>query len=124
MREVNMLRNKDKGKGKIDFVDISSPDYRPEHNMGLEFETVMRTIHAILPNGRVITGIEVFRRLYEAVGLGWVYAITRNPTIGALAERLYNFWAERRMAITGRPELEVILAEKRTCRDSDGRRLQ
>ena len=26
------------------------------------------------------------RRLYEAVGLGWVYAITKNPVIGRVAE--------------------------------------
>ena len=32
----------------------------------------MGKIHAILPNGEVVTNIEVFRRLYEAVGLGWV----------------------------------------------------
>lgn len=25
----------------------------------------------------MVTNIEVFRRLYEAVGLGWVYAITK-----------------------------------------------
>eukprot|EP00951_Prasinocladus_malaysianus_P007329 scaffold52748_cov12-Prasinocladus_malaysianus.AAC.1 len=62
------------GKGKIDFVDIASENYSPEKNMvgigGLEFETVMKSIHGILPDGTVISGIEVFRRLYEAVGLG------------------------------------------------------
>mmetsp|Transcript_1213 Transcript_1213/g.2827 ORF Transcript_1213/g.2827 Transcript_1213/m.2827 type:complete len:235 (+) Transcript_1213:2-706(+) len=117
MREVDMLRNMDEGKGKIDFVDISAADYDPSKNMGLEFETVMQTIHAILPDGKVITGVEVFRRLYEAVGLGWVYAITKNPTVGALAERVYNFWAQYRMQITGRPALEIILSERKTCRD-------
>lgn len=29
---------------------------------------------------------QVFRRLYEAVGLGWVYAITRLPLVGRLAD--------------------------------------
>ena len=33
----------------------------------------MGEIHAILPDGRVLTNIDVFKRLYEAVGLGWVY---------------------------------------------------
>ncbi len=46
----------------------------------------MGNIHAILPDGRVVTNVEVFRRLYEAVGLGWVYAITRVEPIGRLAE--------------------------------------
>ena len=30
--------------------------------------------------------LQVFRRLYDAVGLGWVYAITRLPLIGRLAD--------------------------------------
>ena len=30
----------------------------------------MGTIHGVLPDGRVITNVEVFRKLYEAVGLG------------------------------------------------------
>ena len=32
----------------------------------------MERIHAVLPDGRVVKDVEVFRRLYEAVGLGWV----------------------------------------------------
>mmetsp|Transcript_150 Transcript_150/g.543 ORF Transcript_150/g.543 Transcript_150/m.543 type:complete len:242 (-) Transcript_150:269-994(-) len=118
MREVDMFRRMDKEAGKIDFVDISSEDYDPSKNMGLEFETAMKSIHAVLPDGKVILGVEVFRRLYEAVGLGWVYAITKNPTVGALAERVYDFWARNRMAVTGRPNLQVILAQKKTCREA------
>ena len=30
--------------------------------------------------------LQVFRRLYEAVGLGWVYAVTKVPLIGKAAE--------------------------------------
>jgi hypothetical protein len=46
----------------------------------------MDTIHAILPDGKIVTNVEVFRRLYEAVGLGWIYAITRVEPIGKLAD--------------------------------------
>lgn len=31
--------------------------------------------------------VEVFRRLYEEVGLGWVYAITKNKTAEGLANK-------------------------------------
>jgi hypothetical protein len=34
--------------------------------------------------------------------------VTKNPTVGALAERVYNFWARYRMQVTGRPALEVM----------------
>ena len=37
------------------------------------FAQAMGEIHAILPDGQVVKNIDVFKRLYEAVGLGWVY---------------------------------------------------
>lgn len=40
MREVNMLKRRDEGKGKIVFVDVDSPDYRPEDNAGISYEQV------------------------------------------------------------------------------------
>ena len=35
-----MLRERNKSYGTIKFVDISSEDYSPEENQGLDFETV------------------------------------------------------------------------------------
>ncbi len=63
--------------GKIDFVDIAAPDYDASKNANISFQQAMEQIHAITSEGQVITGVQVFRRLYEAVGLSWVYAITR-----------------------------------------------
>lgn len=40
MREVNMLRGRDEGVGKIDFVDISSPEYSPDDNASISYEEV------------------------------------------------------------------------------------
>ena len=80
----------------------------------------MGKIHAILPDGEVVTNIEVFRRLYEAVGLGWVFAITKIEPFGTLIDRVYDVWAQYRLPITGREELDVIMAkrreEKQTCK--------
>ena len=47
----------------------------------------MGTIHGILPGDKVITNVDVFRKLYETVGLGWVYAVTRFAPINNLANR-------------------------------------
>lgn len=44
MREVNMLKRRDEGKGKIYFVDIDAPDYRPEDNAGITYEQVQREV--------------------------------------------------------------------------------
>ena len=51
----------------------------------------MGTIHGILPGDKVITNVDVFRKLYETVGLGWVYAVTRFAPINNLANR----WSPR-----------------------------
>ena len=37
--------------------------------------------------------LQVFRRLYDTVGLGWVYAITRLPLIGWLADACALCWS-------------------------------
>lgn len=122
MREVDMLRERNEKYGTIKFVDISSDEYSPEDNQGLDYDTVMGRIHAILSNGTVVTDIEAFRRLYEAVGLGWVYAITKYEPIASIADAVYGVWAKYRLQITGRPPLEEVLEMRRkkieTCQDS------
>lgn len=40
MREVNMLRRRDAGVGRIAFVDVASPDYDASANAGISFEQV------------------------------------------------------------------------------------
>mgnify|MGYP006953060487 CR=1 FL=1 len=50
----------------------------------------MKYIHAVLPNGEVVKGVEVFRRIYEVIGLGWVYAATKIPLIGSAAGTFYH----------------------------------
>lgn len=119
MREVNMLRKRDKDQNKIGFVDISSPEYSAKDNAGINYEQAMGSIHGILPGDKVITNVDVFRKLYETVGLGWVYAITRWAPINNLANRVYAVWAKYRLPITGRPDIETVLRQKKeTCRES------
>lgn len=113
MMEVNMLKEKDAGSGKIDFVDISSPSYSPEANAGVSYVQAMQQIHGILPDGTVIKNVEVFRRCYEAVGLGWIYAVTKFEPIGKLADAVYGVWAKYRLPITGRQPLEIVLEKRK-----------
>ncbi|PUZ49419.1 hypothetical protein GQ55_7G324300 [Panicum hallii var. hallii] len=120
MREVNMLRERNKSYGAIKFVDISSKDYSPDDNQGLDYETAMGRIHAILSDGTIVTDVEAFRRLYEEVGLGWVYAVTKYEPVATMANAVYGVWAKYRMQITGRPPLEEIMASRKAageCKD-------
>ena len=119
MREVNFLQKKDAGRGKVAFVDIASDDYNPEENAGIDFETAMGRIHGILADGTVIKNVEVFRRVYETVGTGWVYAITKLPVFGALANFVYGIWADFRLKLTGRPDLATVIKQRQERLDCD-----
>ncbi|AUC60359.1 Cell division inhibitor [Cyanobacterium sp. HL-69] len=112
VKEVNFLKKKDNGRGKVAFVDISSPDYSPEANQNIDYATAMGKIHAILADGTIITNVEVFRRVYEILGMGWIYAITKIPVIGWLADQIYGIWAKYRLQLSGRPNLAKVIREK------------
>jgi predicted DCC family thiol-disulfide oxidoreductase YuxK len=112
VREVNFLQKRDRGRGLVSFVDIADDDYDPRENGGVDFATAMGRIHAVLADGSVIQNVEVFRRVYEILGIGWIYAATKWPIIGPVVDALYGIWADWRLAVTGRPDLQTILAER------------
>ncbi len=49
MREVNFLKRRDAGRGLVAFVDIADESYILEAHGGVDFETAMGRIHAVLP---------------------------------------------------------------------------
>lgn len=112
LREVNFLRKKDGGRGLVAFTDIAADNYSPADNGGVDFATAMGRIHAVRPDGTVIQNVEVFRQVYAALGIGWIYAPTGWPIIGPLVDWVYGLWANWRLAVTGRPSLKTILAER------------
>jgi len=100
-REIRMLERLDRGRGCVDFEDISKPAFDPAA-YGLDAEQVMARIHGVLPDGSVIEGLEVFRRVYAAVGLGWLLAPTRWPLLRGVSEAGYRIFARNRLRWTGR----------------------
>jgi predicted DCC family thiol-disulfide oxidoreductase YuxK len=112
LREVNFLQKRDGGRGLVAFVDIADLDYAPEKNGGVEFADAMGRIHGVRPDGTVIQDVAVFREVYEALGMGWVYAATRWPVVGEIANLLYKVWASLRLMLTGRPSLKTIVADR------------
>lgn len=121
VREVNFLRKRDAGRGLVMFVDIADNDYNPEANGGIDFATAMGRIHAILPDGTIIKNVEVFRRVYEILGMGWVYAATKLPIIGSIVDAVYGIWAAWRLKLTGRPDLASIVANRQKRIECAGR---
>lgn len=112
LREVNFLRKKDAGRGLVNFVDIADDNYTAAAHGGIDFETAMGRIHAVLADGTVIKNVEVFRQIYRILGIGWIYAPTRWPLVGPLVDKLYDLWADLRLRVTGRPPLKTLVEER------------
>ncbi len=112
VREVNFLQRRDAGRGLVAFIDIAALDYDPHQYANISYEAAMGRIHGILADGTVLQDVAVFRRVYEILGMGWVYAATRLPGVGAIANALYRLWAKWRLALTGRPSLPNLIAER------------
>lgn len=96
-REVGWLRRRDR-RNRLRFEDFAAESFDPDR-YGLDPDTVMAAIHGVLPDGRVIRGMEVFRRAYAAVGLGWLLAPTGWPILRSLFDRFYALFARNRVAI-------------------------
>lgn len=118
LREVRFLQKKDAGRGLVAFVDIADDHYDPANHGGVDFATAMGRIHAVLPDGTLVKNVEVFRQVYRTLGIGWMYAPTGWPLLGAIVDKLYEIWAGLRLKVTGRPDLETLIAQRQqrlTC---------
>jgi len=104
-REIAMLRRLDRA-GRIRFVDIAAPGF-DACAVGVSQEALMARIHGRLPDGTRIDGVEVFRRLYTAVGFGTAVALTRLPGVAQLLDAAYAGFARRRRRLGGRCEAQT-----------------
>jgi len=109
--EVEFLQKRDPML-KIKYTDLQSMDYNPALHGNVKFSDGMRKIRAVLPDGNVVTGVEVFRQVYRAIGLGWMFELTSMPVIGTIADTMYDLWAENRLRLTGRGAMADILVER------------
>lgn len=95
-----MLMRKDR-KAKIQFTDIAAAEFDASA-YDTTYEALMARIRGRLPDGTWIEGVEVFRRLYTAIGWGWLVAITRVPGLSHLLSLGYRAFAANRLRLTGR----------------------
>jgi len=99
-REIGMLQGMD-SRGRIAFTDIAAPGFDPS-SISRTREELMARIHARLPDGSLVEGVEVFRRLYGAVGFGALVWMSRLPGIAWALDAGYRWFAKNRLRLTGR----------------------
>lgn len=100
MKEIQLLQRLDR-RERIRFTDIAAPEFRAS-SVGLSWDTLMDRIHGRLPDGTVIEGVEVFRRLYTAVGFGPLVAMSRLRGVSTMLDMGYKSFAKNRLKLTGR----------------------
>lgn len=99
--EAALLRRLDRQRGRLVLEDIAGPGFTPA-SVNRSMDELMGTIHGVLPDGTIVTGMEVFRRAYAAVGLGWLLAPTAWRGLRPLFDRAYRWFARNRLQLTGR----------------------
>jgi predicted DCC family thiol-disulfide oxidoreductase YuxK len=109
-READLMMRLDGGRGRLAIVDIAAPGFDPAL-YGRTIAELMGTIHGVVGPGpgatdgarpELVTGMEVFRRAYGAVGWGWLLAPTGWPVLRPLFDWLYTVFARHRLRLTGR----------------------
>ncbi|MGC3973267.1 MAG: DUF393 domain-containing protein [Nitrospira sp.] len=99
-REMALMKRLDR-KRRLRFCDFSAPDYNV-CTSGIPLSELGAVIHAQWEDGTVIRGVEVFRMIWQAVGLGFLTRMSRLPLIDLLAEKGYAWFARNRLWLTGR----------------------
>ena len=100
-REIALIRRLDRGRGRVDLVDLAEADFEAA-DFGLDQDTIEARIHGQWPDGRIVEGVDVFVALYDAVGLGWLTAPANWPGFRGLLDWAYVWFARNRLRITGR----------------------
>jgi predicted DCC family thiol-disulfide oxidoreductase YuxK len=103
-REIDLLRRWDRRQA-IRFTDIDSPDF-PDEVDGKSYAQLMAQMHARLPEGTWLTGVEVFRRMYALVGFRWPVSLSRWPLISPALDVGYALFARYRLSLAGRCSAE------------------
>lgn len=99
-REVRWLRRRDRGE-RVRFVDIADPCF-DAREAGVSLDALMDRIHGRLPDGTIVDGVEVFRRIYAAVGFPTLARLSRLPGVAGLLDLAYRWFARNRLRLTGR----------------------
>ncbi|TKB62040.1 MAG: DUF393 domain-containing protein [Nitrospira sp.] len=99
-REIALLRRLDR-RERLVFCDFSRPDY-DSTSIDISPAELGRIIHAHWGDGTVITGVDVFRAMWEAVGLGFLARLSRLSLVEPLVVKAYAWFARNRLRLAGR----------------------
>jgi predicted DCC family thiol-disulfide oxidoreductase YuxK len=97
-----VLRWLDDGRGRIVIEDITAPEFDP-NRYGLSQDQVMREIHGVTWDGRILRGMDVFRKAYDTLGFGLLTAPTGWPFVRPVADMAYHWFSRNRHLLSSLP---------------------
>lgn len=106
--------------GLLGFANIHAKTFNPSY-YGKSIDDLMAEIHAVLPDGRLIKGVDVFYLAYRAVGFGWLVAPMRWPLLAGFFDGLYAWFARHRLRLRG-PSNKTFCRDGRCERASESDR--
>jgi predicted DCC family thiol-disulfide oxidoreductase YuxK len=122
LTEMNHLK-KLNTEAKLYFVDIQEPSFVDVYPH-LNWSALNARIHAQLPDGSLISGLDVTYLAWKLVGKGWVYAPLRWPVIRWFADLAYLVFARHRYTLsfwlTGKRRLQGPISCD-ACQPSKGK---
>lgn len=113
VRETRLLQRMDR-RQRIVFTNIADSSFDAA-SVGKTQEALMAEMHGRLADGSWVTGVEVFRRLYAAVGFGPIVWLTRLPLIKQALGIGYVVFAKNRLRLTGRCNETCTIKETNTA---------
>ncbi|XP_073679848.1 uncharacterized protein [Garra rufa] len=103
VKEISFLQFLQRNRaGKVDFVDISLPEYDGNKYEGVSYEMAMGEMTVIDEKNKIHRGVPAFRVMYSAVGLSWLGTFISLPLIRPIMDRAYGVFARNRLKWTGR----------------------
>lgn len=112
--EMDKLKVHDQQQN-LEFEDIQAPDFK-ERFPDLNWQDLNKRIYGQLPDGSLITGLDVTCLAWKYAGKGWLYAPLRWPVIRWFADAFYLFFARYRYTIsylvTGKKRCDVCSIKK------------
>ena len=100
---MQRLMRQDK-TGKLLPVDIAAPEFDRQAWQLDERTDLMGRMHARLPDGRLVAGMESLRQIETMLGRGWRLGWTRWPLVSPLCDWAYRVFAKNRYKLAGRRE--------------------
>lgn len=98
-REGAVIARLDRGRGLVSVEDLNATGFDPA-GLGLTHAQMMGALHAQLPDGRIVTGLEVFRRVYRSLAWwGVILAPTGWPLLRPMFDAAYRLFARHRIRI-------------------------